>query len=56
MDARWAGLAPWDYAGIPETRHLPCWRVWITTARGVTAKAQSELDNKREASRRSGRR
>jgi hypothetical protein len=55
MNARWAGLAPWDYAGIPETRHLPCWRVWITTARGVTAKAQSELD-KQEANRRRVRR
>lgn len=50
MNARWARMHPWDFAGVPETAHLPCWRTWIVAARGATAQAQSEI-NKREARR-----
>lgn len=37
--ARWLGVAPWDFVGAPETAGDRCWQQWVAEVRSATYQA-----------------
>lgn len=39
-EARFANVAAWELAGVPESAGLECWRYWIACSQDAEAKAR----------------
>ena len=53
--AKWAGIEPWELAGLPETKNTIFWSMWIGIVAEVEIDAREQLRKQEEARNRAAR-